>query len=101
MKSDNDWRGKNFSFFSNTDCEYFPCHNSNEVDIGNFNCLFCFCPLYLMEHCGGSFVYLNNGCKDCSACVFPHKKENYELVIKAASSLCTHRIKAKTKKDNV
>ena len=37
-------------FFSNIFCQHYPCH-----DIENQNCLFCFCPLYHMEDCGGDF----------------------------------------------
>ena len=36
-----------YKFFSHKQCEYFPCHKTDDPD--NFNCLFCFCPLYLKE----------------------------------------------------
>lgn len=69
-----------YSFFSNKECEYFPCHSGADPD--NFNCLFCYCPLYALgPKCGGDFKYLANGYKDCSACLFPHKKENYKVVV--------------------
>lgn len=29
-------------FFENRECKYFPCHKGLE----DFNCLFCYCPLY-------------------------------------------------------
>ena len=75
-------KGKNYAYFSNTACEYFPCHNTE--DKGNFNCLFCFCPLYsLGEKCGGNFTLLPDGRKDCSSCLLPHRRENYELIIKS------------------
>ncbi len=68
--------------FENKDCEFFPCHNG--IVEGGFNCLFCFCPLYpLGDSCGGNFVYLNNGVKDCSQCTIPHRGEKgYDFVIK-------------------
>ena len=70
------WYGKGYAFFSNTSCEYFPCH---PVPAGtDFNCLFCYCPLYMLgPDCGGNFTYLENGCKDCSQCLRPHLRENY------------------------
>ena len=73
---------KNHKFFQNIKCEYFPCHkleNENE-----FNCLFCFCPLYMLgEECGGNFKYLENGIKSCEDCILPHIKDmGYEHVIK-------------------
>ena len=73
-----DWQGKGFSFFSNTGCEYFPCHGT---DTGDHNCLFCFCPLYAHADCGGTYVVLESGRKDCSGCDLPHRKENYGLVV--------------------
>lgn len=70
------WAGKHYAYFSNRECEFFPCHRTSDPD--NFNCLFCYCPLYVLgERCGGNFVFLENGVKDCSGCMFPHLKENY------------------------
>ncbi|MFI3284788.1 MAG: cysteine-rich small domain-containing protein [Erysipelotrichaceae bacterium] len=66
-------------FFCNQECEYYPCHKG--IKEGELNCLFCFCPLYVLgESCGGNFRYLN-GIKDCSECLFPHIKENYSKII--------------------
>ena len=59
-----------YSFFQNRDCEFFPCHTG--VPEEEFNCLFCYCPLYALgETCGGNFVYLENGIKSCMSCSFP------------------------------
>ena len=70
------WMGKNFSYIVHRDCEYFPCHPGADSD--NFNCLFCYCPLYIFgDQCGGNFVYLDNDIKDCSLCLYPHLRENY------------------------
>ena len=66
-------------FFHNTDCEYFPCHRV--ADTENFNCMFCYCPLYHMADCPGNPETLPNGIKDCSNCTYPHA--NYEGVIRA------------------
>lgn len=50
-------------FLSNTDCEYFPCHPA--PDGAEFNCLFCYCPLYALgKACGSDLTYLENGFKD-------------------------------------
>lgn len=68
-----------YRFFQNRDCEYFPCHKGVTED--EFNCLFCFCPLYALgDTCGGGFRYTPEGIKDCSACTFPHKPANYDAV---------------------
>ena len=51
---------------------YFPCHEG--VDLDEFNCLFCYCPLYALgSDCGGDFSYTDDGVKDCSACTLPHE----------------------------
>ena len=70
---------ENYKFFQNLECEYFPCHKG--ADGENFNCLFCFCPLYALgDKCGGSFTYTENGIKDCSNCLKPHRRENYGAI---------------------
>ena len=69
-----------YSFFQNRECEYFPCHPTKDPE--NFNCLFCYCPLYALgERCGGGFTYTAGGIKDCSACLRPHRRENYEVIL--------------------
>ena len=74
------WEGKGYSFFTNVKCEYFPCHPVKDVE--NFNCLFCYCPLYTLgDRCGGNFQYNEKGFKDCSRCQLPHKRSNYGYVI--------------------
>lgn len=71
-----DWRSKHYSHFSHRACEFFPCHKG--VDESSFNCLFCYCPLYLLgDQCGGNFTYTASGIKDCSGCTVPHRVENY------------------------
>lgn len=75
---DTEWKDKGFSYFCNTECEYFPCH---KIEGSEFNCLFCYCPLYVFKDCGGNCTYLENGVKDCSACVLPHIKGNYKLIL--------------------
>ncbi|MGI6180570.1 MAG: cysteine-rich small domain-containing protein [Agathobaculum sp.] len=74
-----EWEGKHYAFFQNTQCEYFPCHATERID--EFNCLFCYCPLYTMgKNCGGNWTILENGVKDCSACIMPHRRANYGLI---------------------
>lgn len=64
----------NYKFFQHKDCEYFPCHKMENVE--NFNCMFCYCPLYMLgDKCGGNFKYTTTGIKDCSNCILPHVKD--------------------------
>lgn len=67
------------SFISNKECEYYPCHKMDGEDI---NCLFCYCPLYHVKDCGGTYTFTEKGIKNCKDCTFPHRKENYVQVIK-------------------
>ena len=75
-----EWKGKHYSFFTNKECESFPCHKGIAED--EFNCLFCFCPLYALgTQCGGNFKIMIDGTKDCSNCLVPHKKDNYGYIV--------------------
>ena len=77
---------REYAYFAHKNCEYFPCHAG--ADAENFNCLFCYCPLYALgPECGGSYTYLANGVKDCSRCLFPHRRENYDAVLARLSAL--------------
>lgn len=69
-----------YSFFQHKECEFFPCHTTERPE--DFNCLFCYCPLYALgSQCGGNFVYLDNGIKDCSGCMVPHNRNSYSYII--------------------
>ena len=75
----NYWEGKEYSYFSHKNCEFFPCHKG--ADPEDFNCLFCYCPLYALgDKCGGNFHYNEKGFKDCTNCLLPHKRKNYGYV---------------------
>lgn len=69
-----------YDFFQNRECEYFPCHCA--ADEKTFSCLFCYCPLYALgDKCGGNFTYTQQGIKDCSNCLVPHRRENYGKIM--------------------
>lgn len=71
---------RHFSFFQNRACEYFPCHPN--VPLDEFNCLFCYCPLYALgRKCGGNCTYTPDGIKDCQHCAFPHWRRNYSSML--------------------
>ena len=64
---------RKYSFFQHKECEYFPCHKVKNAE--EFNCLFCYCPLYALgSKCGGNFSYTENGIKDCGNCTIQHTK---------------------------
>ena len=67
------------SFFTNRSCKSFPCHDVPEAE---FNCMFCYCPLYDYDDCGGNYVWNDKGIKNCKNCAFPHFRDNYPKVIK-------------------
>ncbi len=71
-------------FFANKACEFYPCHKMEE----DINCLFCYCPLYDRD-CPGDYVMMEKEgrkIKNCRGCSFPHKAENYDLVISMLKS---------------
>lgn len=68
-----------YKFFKNTDCKYFPCHKVS--DDSDFNCLFCYCPLYLLDDCGGNYD-MSTGVKNCTNCLIPHKVKGYDYIQK-------------------
>ena len=71
---------QNYRFFQHRECEYFPCHKG--VAEADFNCLFCYCPLYALgQKCGGNCQYTDSGYKDCSKCAFPHQRKNYDAIV--------------------
>jgi len=68
-----------YKFFRNTDCQYFPCHE--KLDKEKFNCLFCYCPLFMLgDKCGGNFK-MSYGVKDCTDCHLPHLPNYYDNII--------------------
>lgn len=74
------WKGSHYAFFQNRECEYFPCHNG--IEEKDFNCLFCYCPLYMLgKDCGGNFRYTEKGVKDCTNCTIPHISDHYGTII--------------------
>ena len=72
--------GNSYRFFENKECQYYPCHEGMD----HLNCLFCYCPLYSLDHCPGEHKYVESDgkmIKECTDCTFPHKAENYDLII--------------------
>lgn len=69
-------------FFANKECEYYPCHKME----GELNCLFCYCPMYFLEKCPGSYEIFTTKSgkqmKSCLNCTYPHEPEHYEAIMK-------------------
>lgn len=63
-----------FKVFTNTKCEFFPCHKGVKEE--EFNCMFCYCPLQYLE-CKGNYTVFTGSDgitrKDCSQCIYPHQ----------------------------
>ena len=72
-------------FFENRECKYFPCHKGLE----DFNCLFCYCPLYHQKNCPGNPKFLEKEgrtLKFCTNCTYPHQPENYDKIVQILKS---------------
>jgi Zn-finger protein len=79
-----------YRFYRNTACDYFPCHKvKNEED---FNCMFCYCPLYFLEECGGNYID-NQGIKDCTNCLIPHSPNGYDYINKKIMAINSERMR--------
>lgn len=63
-----------FKFYQNNQCEYFPCHNIEKSEEKDFNCLFCYYPLYLIEDCGGNYKYLDTIINKLTKLIYNNKK---------------------------
>jgi len=75
-----------YSFFQNRSCQMFPCHKN--INAEDFNCLFCYCPLYILgDKCGGNFTFTSGGIKSCIDCNVPHQKDNYKKIINRFSDI--------------
>ena len=76
---------EHYKFSQNKKCEYFPCHKG--IKEAEFNCLFCYCPLYMLQgKCGGNYKY-TNGIKDCSDCAIIHNTGGFEYVMSKMSMI--------------
>lgn len=74
-------------YFENRECQYYPCHKEME----QMNCMFCYCPLYHLPKCPGEYQMIEvrgRKIKECTKCTFPHKAENYEVVLALLSGKC-------------
>ena len=89
---------EHYKFFQNRECEYFPCHKTDNPE--DFNCLFCYCPLYCLgDKCGGNFKYTESGVKSCVDCLRPHIRENYKEITGQLGDVM--RLIEKNKSDNL
>ncbi len=70
-----------YKYFIRYDCSFYRCHNPSDLK----SCLFCWCPLYLLN-CDGAFV-IRNGIKDCSECTTPHTEEGCNYVLETVNSI--------------
>ena len=85
-----------YSFTQHRACEFFPCHKTDHPE--DFNCLFCYCPLYALgDKCGGNFAYVGDGIKDCSGCLVPHGRGSYSYITKKFPELAELARKKDTK----
>ncbi len=85
-----------YRFYTNKDCKYLPCHKVENIE--EFNCLFCYCPLYLLEDCKGNYV-MTQGIKDCSNCLIPHRPNGYDHINKLLGDEIARRMEINLSKE--
>jgi len=75
-----------YKFFQNKNCKYFPCHKNIDLNVKeemNWNCLFCFCPIFPQRKTNAVCLV----CGPCEKCWFPHRAKNYERIIEMLKKL--------------
>jgi cobalt-precorrin-5B (C1)-methyltransferase len=83
-----------YPFFTHRACPHFPCHTG--IDPQDFNCLFCYCPLYALgPECGGDFTYNAKGYKNCTQCTLPHRGDSGTKHVKEKFSALAELARAK------
>lgn len=90
-----------YKYVQNFECPFFPCHEG--IDLDDFNCLFCYCPLYMLgEECGGNFRIIDENIKDCSHCSIPHRISKRDYIQKklVEKVIPLTALKMKNKKDH-
>lgn len=89
-------RKNDFNHFQNRECRYFPCHGkergTGSVPVEDFNCLFCYCPLYLVEDCGGKYTMEDYG-KNCMECTRNHDKDSWKFIVSRIRELSNIKVK--------
>ncbi|MBE1236145.1 hypothetical protein IHV25_00525 [Phaeovibrio sulfidiphilus] len=76
MNTESTLPANGFKGMTNERCPYLPCHPGVRRE---FNCLFCYCPLYAYQCIGPYKIFIDKhgtARKDCSACTLPH--DGYE-----------------------
>ncbi len=85
-----------YRFYTNKDCIYLPCHKVDSTE--DFNCMFCYCPLYFLEECGGNHDD-SSGIKDCSNCLIPHRPNGYDYINEKIAEVNIEKINKKFGRD--
>lgn len=86
-----------YRFYTNKECKYFPCHKVENTE--SYNCMFCYCPLYFLEECGGKHEN-KYGIKDCTNCLIPHGPNGYDYINKKIAEENDKRVEEFFKKTN-
>ena len=61
-------------------CKYFPCHE--RVAEREFDCMWCYCPLYEIDCAGRYEIVGKDMVKDCTNCIMPHAKEGIKYILR-------------------
>lgn len=78
-----------YRFYTNKACQFLPCHDVESTE--DFNCMFCYCPLYFLEDCGGNYE-MKHGIKDCGKCLIPHRPKGYDYINKKIGEINEQRV---------
>ena len=75
-----------YSFTQHRACEFFPCHKTSHPE--DFNCLFCYCPLYTLgSHCGGNIELICRADNILGIKATVMRQERIDAVVNASVAL--------------
>ena len=93
------WEGKHFAFYTNKECEYYPCHPVPEGT--EFNCLFCYCPLYMLgRKCGGTSPIWKAASRTAASAWYPTAGRTMDLLPTVSRRLLARWRNGRRRKDS-
>ena len=93
------WEGKHFAFYTNKECEYYPCHPVPEGT--EFNCLFCYCPLYMLgRKCGETSPIWKAASRTVASAWYPTAGRTMDLLPTVSRRLLARWRNGRRRKDS-
>ena len=89
---------ENYKFFQHKDCEFFPCTRLINRRISTACSAIVLCMRSATN--AWNFQYTDTGFKDCTNCMFPHVRSNYEKILERYQDIIAVAARNSEKKIN-